>query len=75
MNDTLVTMAAEVLDMSEGEVREHTKEVPEVDGFFVWNPARGGRSMVVNRQGERLVAKGFVSFEQHVQDFLAGRRN
>ena len=36
---------------------------------------RGGRSMIVNRQGERLVAKGFVPLERHVEAFRSGRRN
>lgn len=75
MDETLVAMAVDALGINEDEVRAHVQELPEVDGFYVWDPARGGRSMIVNRQGERLVAKGFVPLERHVEAFRSGRRN
>ena len=75
MNDEMIQMAAEVLDLDVEEVEEHSKEVPEINGFYIWNPKRGGRSMLVSEDGGRLVAGSAVSFKRHLTDFLAGVRN
>ena len=75
MNDETIQMAAEVLGLDVEEVEAHSKEVPEIDGFYIWNPIRGGRSMLVSDDGERLVAGSAVSFKRHLADFLAGMRN
>ncbi len=75
MDERLVAMAAEVLALRVDEVRSYCKEVPEIDGFYVWNPLRGGRSMLVAKNGERLVATSAVSYQRHLNDYLAGRRN
>lgn len=75
MDESLVAMAAEVLGIGASEVQMHCKPVSEIDGYYVWNPARGGRAMLVSRGGDRLVATSAVSFGRHLADYLAGRRN
>lgn len=75
MDDKLVKIAAQALGMSEEAVVEHGKEVPEIDGWYFWSPTRGGKAVLVNKAGERLVAPSSISFKQHLAEFKKGRRN
>ena len=75
MEQNLIEMSAPILGMSEQDVRAHCKLVPEIDGYYAWNPIRGGRAILVAKNGSCLVATSSVSFERHLADFLAGRRN
>ena len=75
MERKILETAAQALKISLEETEKHVKPVPEIDGYYFWNPVRGGLSVLVNAQGERLVATSSVSFEKHLRVFLEGRRN
>lgn len=75
MDESLVNMASEVLGIGADEVKAHCKPMPEIGGYYVWNPARGGRAMLLSEGGDRLVATSAVSFSRHLADYRAGRRN
>lgn len=51
------------------------KEVPEINGYYLWEPVRGGVSAIVNRNGEKLYAGSAISFEEHLKAFKEGRRS
>ena len=51
------------------------KEVPEINGYYLWEPVRGGVSAIVNRNGEKLYAGSAISFEEHLKSFKEGRRS
>lgn len=51
------------------------KEVPEINGYYLWEPVRGGISAIVNRNGEKLYAGSAISFEEHLKAFKEGRRS
>lgn len=51
------------------------KEVPEVNGYYLWEPIRGGVSAIVDRNGEKLYAGSSISFEEHLRAFKEGRRS
>ena len=51
------------------------KEVPEINGYYLWEPVRGGVSAIVNRNGEKLYAGSTISFEEHLKAFKEGRRS
>lgn len=51
------------------------KEVPEINGYYLWESVRGGVSAIVNRNGEKLYAGSAISFEEHLKAFKEGRRS
>lgn len=70
-----IKLVSNELNLTEEEVQKYHKEVPEIDGYYFWNPIRGGRSVIINHQGERLVATSSISFEEHLKAFMEGKRN
>ena len=75
MNKEILSIAAKVLKVSEEEAEKNCKPVPEIDGYYFWNPIRGGTALLINSRGEKLGATSSVRFESHLQAFLDGRRN
>ncbi len=75
MNQEIIAIAAQVMKVSVEEAEKHYKEVPEIDGYYFWNPVRGGIAVMINSKGEKLGATSSVRFEKHLQAFIDGRRN
>lgn len=75
MNDKIINCVAEVLRISPETAIEHYKPVSEIDGWYFWNPERGGFSMFINKDGEKLAATSGTTYDKHLQAFLSGRRN
>lgn len=75
VKEQAISIAMERLAMSEDEVRASMKEVPEIDGFYFWQPRKGGGALLVNAEGETLGAVSSVSFAKHLEAFLSGRRS
>ena len=73
--EDIVKMAAEVLKQDVNEVKENCKEIPEINGFYFWQNTRGGISVLINNQGERLRATSGVSLDRHIKAFQSGKRN
>ena len=75
MSDTIFEIAATALNITPEEARRNHKPLSEINAYYVWNPSRGGRTMIINEAGERLIASSAVKFEDHLKTFLSGRRN
>jgi len=75
MSEDIFKMAAEILHITEEDVRKNSKAIPELDASYFWKPARGGMAVIINSSGEKLIAGSSVSFDKHVQAFREGRRN
>ena len=75
MDKNIIETAASVIQLSYEETEAHCKEVPEIEGWYFWNPIRGGISVLINAEGEKLAASSAVSFEKHLKAFLDGKRN
>ena len=71
----IINIAAEALGMSVDDLQEHSKEIPEIDAYYFWNPIRGGLAVIVKSNGEKLAATSSVSYEAHLKAFIDGRRN
>lgn len=50
-------------------------EIPEINAFYFWSNQRGGKAMIINEDGERLIASSAVKYEDHVKAFMSGKRN
>lgn len=75
MDKKIIEMAADKIKVSVEEAENHYKEVPEINGYYFWNPVRGGLSVLINSDGEMLAATSSVSFNRHLEAFLGGKRN
>lgn len=75
MNKEIVSIAANVLKISVEDAIKNSKEIPEYNLMYFWNPIRGGLSVIVNQDGEKLAAASAVNLEKHLQAFLDGKRN
>lgn len=75
MNNKIIEDVAKKFNMSVEDVKKHSKEVPEIDGYYFWQPFRGGISIIINNVGEKLCATSSISFEKHLKAFKEGKRN
>lgn len=75
MDSKIIKIVSDILKLSEEEVQKYCKEVLEIDGYYFWNPVRGGLSVIINHRGERLCATSSISFEEHLKAFKEGRRD
>lgn len=75
MDKRIIEAAAAKIKISIDEAEKHYKEVPEINGYYFWNPVRGGLAVLINLDGEMLGATSSVSFNRHLEAFLNGKRN
>lgn len=75
MNESIIAIAATTLKVSEETAKKYNKPVPEIDGWYFWNPVRGGFSVLINKDGEKLAASSAVSYQKHLDAFVSGKRN
>lgn len=75
MNDEMILIAIAALDIEREDAISNCKELPEINAFYFWSKSRGGKAVIIDENGEKLVATSIVSLEQHIQAFRNGRRN
>lgn len=75
MDNKIIEDVAKKLHMSVEDVKKHCKEVPEIDGYYFWQPFRGGIAVLVNKNGEKLGATSSVNFDKLLEAFKEGKRN
>ena len=75
MEDRILDIAESTIRVSRETLLGHYKELPEIDGYYFWNPMRGGLSVIVGSDGTKLGATSAVSFDKHLQAYKSGKRN
>lgn len=75
MDEKIIQLAAEIMKTTAETAATYNKPVPEIDGWYFWNPVRGGVSVLIDKNGEKLAASSAVTFQKHLEAFQAGRRN
>jgi hypothetical protein len=75
MDNKIIEDVAKTLNMSVEDVKKYSKEVPEIDGYYFWQPVRGGISVIINKDRETLCATSSISFEKHLKYFMDGKRS
>ena len=65
----------ELLDIDEETFNKCQRKLDDMDTYYFWNPARGGKAIIINSDGERLIASSGIPFKKHYDDFVVGRRN
>jgi len=71
----LILGVSKILDMHHNEVKKNSKRIPEENATYYYNPARGGKCVIVSDDGSYLSATSSVNFERHLEEFKTGRRN
>ena len=69
MDKNIVESIKGILGLSDTEIEKNCKELSEI------NANRGGNAVIINEDGEKLIANSAVRFEDHVKAFKSGRRN
>ena len=76
MNEKILEIAADALGVDAEIAKTNSKEIPEINAYYFWNPVRGGRSAIIDlATHEKLVASSALGFEQLLQEFRNGKRN
>lgn len=71
----LILGVSKILDMHYNEVKKNSKRIPEENATYYYNPARGGKCVIVSDDGSYLSATSSVNFDRHLEEFKTGRRN
>ena len=75
MDPKLLELAASVLHVSAEEALKNCKKIDGMNAYHFWQPFRGGISVIIDSNYEKLGATSSVSFERHLKAFLDGKRN
>lgn len=75
MKIELLQLAAKRIGITVEDAEKNCTELPEQNALYVWNPARGGKAIIIDNNGEMLGATSAVSFEKHLQAFISGKRS
>lgn len=75
LSDELIDLICEKLKISKEIAMHNYKELTGMDAYYFWNPVRGGLSVIIKPNGERLFATSGVSFLKHLEEFNTGKRN
>lgn len=68
-------LAADVLNISRDQAIQFSKKVERANAMYIWDPTRGGISVFISPNGEKLAATSSVRYEDHLKAFLEGKRN
>ena len=75
LSDDLINLICEKLNISKDEAMQNCKELTGMNAYYFWNSSKGGISVIIKPNGERLFATSGVSFLKHLEEFNKGKRN
>lgn len=75
MEKELLVKAAEKIGITVDEAEKNCIKLADQNAFYIWNPIRGGKAVIIDHNGEMLGAASSISLEKHVEAFISGKRN
>lgn len=75
MTNKILLTVVSALGITSEDAKTNCREIPEIKAFYFWSNQRGGKAMIINDDGERLIASSAVRYEDHVKAFVSGKRN
>ncbi len=75
MTNKLLLTVTSALGVTSEDAKRNCKEIPEINAFYFWSNQRGGKAMIINENGERLIASSAIRYDDHVKAFVSGKRN
>lgn len=67
-------MASEILNISTDQAIANCKKIDDIDAYCFWSKERGGKTVIIGSNKEKLVAPSNISLDQHIEEFVNGRR-
>ena len=67
-------LASTLLRLPVDQVLAYSREIPDIDAFFYWQPVRGGAQLIVGRDGTVLFGVSALNLDEMVVRFAAGHR-
>ena len=74
MKNELLEIAAAALKVDSKDIKDNFKELPEINACYFWVSGRGGISVIVNENGEKLSATSRVSLDLKMGKEINNRR-
>lgn len=75
MDEKILEIASDAIGVDVEAVKANSKHLPELDAWYCWDPKRGGRSVIVNTQYEKLSVGSAINFARLLEAFKEGERN
>ena len=75
MDKKILELVTTALKITEEDALKNSEPLPDLDATYFWNPIRGGSSVIVNSNGEKLTAGSAINLDVHKKAFLEGKRN
>lgn len=75
MNQIIAETVKKLLNLTDEELSSNSLELEDINAFYFWSSGRGGKAMIINDNGEKLVATSAVRFDDHLKAFKMGKRN
>lgn len=75
MTNKILLTVVSALGITSVDAKTNCREIPEINAFYFWSNQRGGKAMIINEDGERLIASSVVKYEDHIKAFMSGKRN
>ena len=69
-----IKLAAKLLKLPIEKVREYGSVIKDTDLFYLSEPVKGGRSLIVGQDGTVLFANSSIDYDRHIEEFNNGRR-
>lgn len=75
MTSKMLLAVVSALAITSEDAKRNCKEIPEINSYYFWSNQRGGKAMIINEAGDRLIASSAVKYEDHIKAFISGKRN
>lgn len=70
----LFEASAKIIGISIEEAIAYNKVLDNINSIYVWNPIRGGASVIMENESSFLYANSSINFDEHLRAFLSGKR-
>lgn len=75
MEDNMIATVMVELGISKDSAQKNMKALSEINAYYFWDSNRGGKSIIINKYGEKLIAPSSIPLYKHIQAFIEGKRN
>lgn len=75
MASSIFKRAAHIMDISEQEAQNNSRNIPELKAVYFRKPVKGGVQVIIGKDGGVLLAPFIVKPEQMIEDYKAGKRS
>lgn len=75
MDKTIKNIVTQNLGITNDVVEKNSMFLNDLNSYYCWNPSRGGKQMIINKDAEKLVGSSSINRKKLIEDFKGGKRN